>query len=79
MTQRDLAAKVGVGVPHVSKIEADRESPSDELIQRLAAALGADPDEYMLAARRVPPVFVDELAADPAKALTFLRTWKSSR
>ena len=76
MTQRNLAAAVSVGVPHISKIEAGRESPSDELLRKIAEALGCDSDEFLLVARRVPDEFMDKLAADPAESLEFLRQWK---
>jgi transcriptional regulator with XRE-family HTH domain len=77
MTQRILAEKVGVGAPHISKIEAGRESPSDELLQKIAEALGCDFDELLLAARRIPPDLMDTLASDPQRSLEFLRQWKA--
>lgn len=73
MTQRDLATRASVGVPHISKVESDRESPSDELLRRLASVFEVDPDELLLAARRVPESMVNEFATDPAKALAFFR------
>lgn len=77
LTQRELAEQVDVGVPHISKIEADREQPSDELLERIASQLKIDPDELFLAARRVPDDVLDELARDPKKGLAFLRQWPS--
>ncbi len=77
MTQRALATAVGVGVPHISKLEADRESPSDELLSRIAVELDIDPDELFLVAKRLPPAIVEDLATDPAEAVAFLRTWSS--
>lgn len=76
MTQRNLAEAVSVGVPHISKIEAGRESPSDELLCKIAEALGCDSDEFLLVARRIPGELMDKLAADPAESLEFLRQWK---
>ena len=35
LTQRELAWKVEVGTPHILKVEAGRESPSDELLKKL--------------------------------------------
>ena len=75
MTQRSLAEAVEVGVPHISKIEAGRESPSDELLQKIAEVFGCDVDELLLAARRIPPDLMDKLAADPQRSLEFLRQW----
>ncbi len=78
MTQRELAVMVKVGVPHISKIEAGRERPSDELIQKIAATLQGNADEWLLAARRLPPDLIDAFASDPKQALDFLRTWRST-
>lgn len=76
MTQRDLAAAVDVGVPHISKIESGKENPSDDLIEKLAIVLKVEGDELMLVAHRLPGELMDKLAADPSEALEFLRTWK---
>lgn len=73
MTQRTLAQAVGVGAPHISKIEAGRESPSDELLEKLSKVLDCDLDELLLVARRVPDHLMDTLAADPQLSLQFLR------
>ncbi len=73
MTQRQLADAVGVGVPHISKVEAGRENPSDELLTRLAKVFKIDADELLLVARRVPERIVEQFAADPAKALMLFR------
>ena len=74
MTQRELAAAVGVGVPHVSKVEAGRENPSDELIARVADVFECDFEELLLVARRLPEHFLDQLAVDPKESLRYLRT-----
>lgn len=78
MTQRDLAEAVGVGVPHISKVEAGRENPSDELLEKLAETFDLDVDELFLVARRVPEELVEKLAADPAAAAAYLRKWSTS-
>lgn len=74
MTQRDLAEAAGITVPYVSKIEAGKETPTEEKIIRLAEALRLDADELTLAAGRVPQDVMNQLTADPKKALEFLRT-----
>lgn len=79
LTQRQLAEAVQVGVPHISKVEADRESPGDDLLVRLAAVLGVDPDELFLAARRLPETMLERLAAEPARAVRFLRTFPNKQ
>ena len=73
MTQLELADQVGVGVPHISKVETDRENPSDDLLTRIAKVFDLKPDELLLVARRLPDDLVDALAADPERALEFLR------
>ena len=79
MTQRELAEAVDVGVPHISKIEAGRENPSDDLLRRLAHVFKADADELLLAARRLPAPLIEDFATDPATALAFLRTWREKK
>jgi HTH-type transcriptional regulator, competence development regulator len=74
MTQRELADAAGIKVPYVSKIEADKETPTEEKIIKLAQVLGLDADELTLAAGRMPADVMDRLTADPTKALEFLRT-----
>ena len=58
MTLRDLAKKVKVTFTYLSKIENQNlscgEFPSDELILKLAHALGGDPDELLLLAEKIP-------------------------
>lgn len=73
LTQRELAEAAGITVPYMSKIEADRETPTDEKLRRIAEELGMNPDELILAAGRLPDDVMERLAADPTKALEFLR------
>jgi transcriptional regulator with XRE-family HTH domain len=75
MTQGGLAELVGVGQPHVSKVEADKENPSDDLLLRIGTLFGVDPVELLIVARRLPPSIMERLAADPAKSLLRLRRW----
>ena len=77
MTQRALAKSIGVGVPHVSKIEAGRENPSDELLAKIARLFDCEFEELLLAARRLPADLLDRLAADPKSSLEFLRRMKA--
>ena len=79
MTQRDLAIAADVGVPHISKVEAGRENPSDELLTRLAVLFEVDADELLLVARRLPVELIEALAVDPSKALTYLRKWNAPK
>ena len=77
LTQRALASMVGVGAPHISKIEAGREIPSDTLLRRIAGALDCDFEELLLVARRMPPDLMETLASDPQRSLEYLRQWKT--
>lgn len=45
LTQDELAAKAGVDQTHISSIEIGRRRPSDEVIARLAKALGIAPSK----------------------------------
>src|SRR5579863_1393461 len=47
LSQRELAARVGVSFPHISKIEADRERASTDLLERIAKEVKCDPDELV--------------------------------
>jgi transcriptional regulator with XRE-family HTH domain len=73
LTQRELADAVGITVPYMSKIEANRETPTDEKLVRVAEVLRLNADELILAAGRMPSDVMDRLTADPSKALEFLR------
>lgn len=53
--QRELAEKVGVDFTYLSKIENGKmPPPSEEVIIKLANELGADADELLQLARKVP-------------------------
>ncbi len=50
MTQRELAAAVGVKASHIAYIENGRRRPSIPLINRLADTLGLSPKELLVLA-----------------------------
>lgn len=77
LSLRDLARRVGVTFPHLSKVEAGRERPSADLLTKVAAALDADPDELLLLAGRLPEDVAQIVADKPEIALQFLRSWKA--
>jgi len=79
LTQRELAERVAVGVPHISKVEAGRENPGDDLIVRLAAVFEIDADELFLIARRLPPALAEDIASDPVRALQHFRTMRKDK
>ena len=47
LTQRELAAKAGVGEATVVRIERGQQTPTFRTIKRLAAALDLDPSELV--------------------------------
>ncbi|WP_442508335.1 helix-turn-helix domain-containing protein [Novipirellula sp. SH528] len=59
LSQRDLAEKVGVTFTYISKIENHKldfgQHPSEEMICKLADALGADEDTLLVLAEKIPP------------------------
>jgi transcriptional regulator with XRE-family HTH domain len=58
LTQQRLAEKVKVNFTYISKIENGKldfgDYPSDDLILKLARALGANADEFLLMAEKIP-------------------------
>ena len=71
----ELAGTVGIGAPHLSKIERGLEQPSETVLANVATALAIDADELMLGAGLVPRWMIEALAADPARASATLRRW----
>jgi len=57
LSQRALADEVGVDFTYLSKVENDTPgfaSVSEETLDRLAGALGTDPDEMITRAGKIP-------------------------
>jgi transcriptional regulator with XRE-family HTH domain len=58
LSQKRLAAQIGINYTYLSKIESEKLDfapyPSAELIGRLAAALETDVDELLLLAKKIP-------------------------
>jgi transcriptional regulator with XRE-family HTH domain len=59
MTQRDLAAALGVKASHIAYIENSRRRPSISLINRLAATLGLSAKELLVFAHPEVKQIVD--------------------
>jgi transcriptional regulator with XRE-family HTH domain len=56
LTLDDVAVKIGLSVPHLSRIERDRENPPrDEIIQQFAEIIGIPADDLFAEAERLPP------------------------
>src|ERR1700733_9640045 len=58
LSQRALGDKVGVSFTYISKIENEKldfgDYPSEDLILRLAGALGVDAEEMLILAEKIP-------------------------
>jgi HTH-type transcriptional regulator, competence development regulator len=74
LTQRDVAAKVGIDFTYLSKLENDRDAPpGEDTIRRLAAVLGSDPERLLAAAGKVPPELKQRATRDPRFAMLLRR------
>lgn len=58
LSQRALADEVGINFTYLSKVESEKldfaQYPSEDLIRKLASALGGDVDELLLLAKKIP-------------------------
>jgi transcriptional regulator with XRE-family HTH domain len=58
LSQRTLGNRVGVSFTYISRIENEKlefgDYPSEELICKLAKALGVDEDELLILAEKIP-------------------------
>lgn len=73
MTQRELAKRIGVGFPYISKIENNVEPPPNEaLLIKLSKELEIDIDELFLQAGKISSDLKEFLMKEP-KAIELLR------
>lgn len=73
ISQRDLAAQVGIDFSYLSKIEGGRLAPpSEEVIRHIAQELAADADELINLAGKVPKDLKAVLEGSP-QAVELLR------
>ena len=75
LTQRELAKRADIDFTYLSKIENDLPDyrPSERVIRALARVVGADAEELVLLAQKMPKPMQDRLARNKA-AHAFLRT-----
>lgn len=78
MTQRSLATAVGVGVPHVSKIEAGKERPSQDLCHRIASCLSVSGDRLAASFGYLPDWADELLRTYPSGTLVTLAKFANS-
>jgi HTH-type transcriptional regulator, competence development regulator len=74
-SQRELASRVGVDFTYLSKLENDQEgqSPGEDLVRKLAGALGDDAEELLALAGKVPVGALRTRARADAPFAWFLR------
>jgi transcriptional regulator with XRE-family HTH domain len=69
LSQRALAEKIGINFTYLSKVESEKldfaQYPSEDLIRKLAKALGADEDELLLLAKKIPTDIRDRVIERP--------------
>lgn len=79
LSQRDLAGLVGIDFTYLSKIEVGRmDPPSEAVIRKLAQSLGADADELINLAGKVPKELKAVLGENP-QAVELLRVLSERR
>ena|SRR5215217_2639093 len=73
LTLRELAEQVGIDFTYLSKIENNRgPAPAEATIRRLAEVLGADADELILLADKLPDGFEQDLLDRPERQVAEL-------
>ena len=75
LSQRDLAQRAGIDFTYLSKIENGRvDPPAEETMRALAHAVGADADELLARARKMPRDLKQLVAqGSPEKAMLLRR------
>src|ERR1700733_6372873 len=74
LSQRDVAARIGIDFTYLSKLENDHgEPPGENTIRRLAQVLEADADTLLALAGKVPPELKVLASKDPRFALLLRR------
>ncbi|MDF2719770.1 MAG: transcriptional regulator, family [Paenibacillus sp.] len=73
VTQRQLATLVGIDFTYISKIESGTmDPPAEDKIIRMAEVLHVEPEELILAAKKVPTTF-QKLITENSDVPIFLR------
>jgi transcriptional regulator with XRE-family HTH domain len=75
LTQRELAAKLGVKPSHVAYLETNRRRPSLGLVSRIAEALGLDKEMLFLLAHPEARELLNAYRA-PAPPRTRVNVWR---
>ena len=74
---RKLAETLGISPAYLSRLESDRDPPpSEQIVIKMARALGADSDELLSDANKVSPDLVRIIKNHPKSVPAFLRLAK---
>jgi len=73
---RELGRAVGVSGVHISSIEKGKNTPSPELLKKIAVVLITDIDKLQAMANLVDPEVIDVIKKSPSAVPSFLRSAK---
>jgi HTH-type transcriptional regulator, competence development regulator len=74
LTQRQLAERLGIDFTYLSKLENSRgEPPGEQTVRNLARELGADAEQLLALAGKIPSELRARAAEDPEFALLLRR------
>ena len=73
---RELGRKADVSGVHISSIEKDKNTPSPELLRKIAVILDTDVDKLQAMANQVDPDVIDVIKKSPSAVPSFLRSAK---
>ena len=73
---RELGRKADVSGVHISSIEKNKNTPSPELLRKIAVILDADVDKLQAMANQVDPDVIDVIKRSPSAVPSFLRSAK---
>ena len=73
---RELGRKADVSGVHISSIEKDKNTPSPELLRKIAVILDTDVDKLQAMANQVNPDVIDVIKKSPSAVPSFLRSAK---
>lgn len=71
--QEETGIRRGIDFTYLSKLENDREPASEKTIRGLAKALGADAEELLLLAQKIPTETGESMTSTPSGRM-FLRS-----
>lgn len=73
---RELGRAVDVSGVHISSIEKDKNTPSPELLRKIAMVLEVDIDKLLAKANQVDPEVINVIKESPSAVPSFLRSAK---